>query len=322
MSSLLERIPGAHAEQPSEIPRRGWFQIAKRAWSESKQDQIPLIAAGVAFYSFMALFPALVAGLLLYGLVRSPEDIKAQAADWTTSLPNDAASLITTQLEELAKSDQQSLGVGLVVALLLALWSAAGGVGNIITAINIAYDEKETRSFIKRKALALGLTFGAIVFVALVLGLVAVAPAVLDNVIGSGPTRWMMEAARWVLLFLAMSGMLAVLYKVAPDRADAKFSWVSVGALTATLVWLVASFGFSIYVDNVGSYAKTSGALAGVVVLLLWLWMTMLVVLLGAELNAEAEQQTIEDTTTGPEKPLGERGAVKADSVPGEPSHT
>ena len=204
----------------------------------------------------------------------------------------------------------------------LALLSAAGGVGNLITAINIAYDEEETRGFLKRKALALFLTFGAIVFVALVLALVAVAPAILDNVVGSGPARWGLEAGRWVLLFLAMTFGLAVLYRLAPDRANAKFSWVSTGAVTATIVWLIASVGFSLYVDNFGSYAKTYGALAGVVVLLLWLWMTMFVVLLGAELNAEAEQQTIEDTTTGPEKPLGERGAVKADSVPGEPSHT
>lgn len=318
---LLERrSPGAHAQQPIQVPRRGWFQIARRAWTEAQADQISLIAAGVAFYSFLALFPALVAGLLLYGLLRSPADIEAQAADWTRTLPGDAASLITTQLQQLASSDHQSLGVGLVLALVLAVWSAAGGVGNVITAVNIAYDEEETRGFLKRKALALALTFGAIVFVALVLALVAVAPAVLDNLVGSGPTRWTLEGARWVLLFLAMTSMLAVLYKVAPDREDAQFSWVSVGAVTATLAWLVASVGFSLYVDNFGSYAKTYGALAGVVVLLLWLWMTMFLVLLGAELNAEAEQQTVTDTTTGPARPLGERGAVKADSIPGQRS--
>jgi membrane protein len=315
---VLERtVPGARAQEPTDIPRRGWVQIAKRAWKEAQADQIPLIAAGVAFYSFMALFPALIAGLLLYGLVRSPAEIQAQAADWTKTLPSDAASLITDQLKTLAESDHQSLGIGLVVALALALWSAAGGVGNIVTAVNIAYDEEETRGFVKRKALALGLTVGAIVFVVLILGLVAVAPAVLDHVVGSGPARWGLELGRWLLLIVAMNTVLAVLYRLAPDRADAKFRWVSVGAATATLVWLVASVAFSVYVDNFGSYGKTYGALAGVVVLLLWLWMTMFVVLLGAELNAEAEQQTVRDTTTGYPRPLGERGAVKADSLPG-----
>ncbi|WP_354438385.1 YihY/virulence factor BrkB family protein [Marmoricola sp. OAE513] len=217
----------------------------------------------------------------------------------------------------MTSSSQQSLGIGLVVALALALWSAAGGVGNLVTAINIAYDEKDERGFVKKKLLSLGLTAGAIVFGSLTLALVAAAPAVLDNLVDSGPARWGLEAARWILLLVAMMGGLAVLYRVAPDRGSPKFSWVSVGAVSATLVWLVASLGFSLYVDNFGSYAKTYGAMAGVVVLLLWLWMTMLVVLLGAELNAEAEEQTVVDTTTGEPRPLGQRNAVKADSVPG-----
>lgn len=316
---VLERaFPGAHAEVPPDIPRRGWWQIAKRAWAESKSDQIPLIAAGVAFYSFLALFPGLIASLLLYGLVRDPADVRAQAADWTATLPRDAANIITEQLEELSSTSSSSLGLGLALALALALWSAAGGVGNLITAINIAYDEEETRGFLRRKLLALGLTLAAIAFVVLTLALVAAAPAVLDNVVGSGPVRWSLEVARWAFLLAAMAGALAVLYRVAPDRSSARFSWVSVGAVTATLVWIVASLGFSLYVDNFGSYGKTYGALAGVVVLLLWLWMTLFLVLLGAELNAEAEQQTITDTTTGDPRPIGERNAVKADSIPGE----
>lgn len=316
---LLERThPGAHAEVPTEIPRRGWWQIAKRAWAEAKHDHMSLIAAGVAFYSFLSLFPALIASLLLYGLIRDPADVRAQAAAWTDTLPSDAASLVTTQLEELSQSSSSSLGLGLAIALAIALWSAAGGVGHLVTAINIAYNEEETRGIVKQKALALGLTLGAIVFVVAALGLVAAAPAVLDDAVDSGPLRWALEAGRWLLLLLAMTAMLAVLYRVAPDRADPRFSWVSVGAVTATLVWLVASLGFSLYVDNFGSYAKTYGAMAGVVVLLLWLWLTLFLVLLGAELNAEAEQQTIADTTTGDPKPLGQRNAVKADSVPGD----
>lgn len=289
---VLERNGAAEVDEPGDIGPRGWVSIARAAWSESQHDQISLIAAGVAFYAFMALFPALIAALLLYGLVRTPAEIQAQAADWTKTLPSDASSVITNQLEKLATSDHQSLGIGLVIALLVALWSAAGGVGNVITAVNIAYDEEDQRGFVRRKLLALGLTAGAIVFVVVVLGLVAVAPAVLDNVVGSGPARWGLEFGRWLILLLAMCGALAVLYQVAPDRENQKFSWLSVGAVTATLVWLVVSVAFSVYVDNFGSYAKTYGALAGVVVLLLWLWMTMYVVLLGAELNSEAEKRS------------------------------
>jgi len=166
------------------------------------------------------------------------------------------------------------------------------------------------------------LTLGAIVFVVLSIGLVAVAPALLDNLVGAGPVRWGIEVARWLGLLLAVVVALAIVYQVAPDREPAQVRWVSVGAVVATVVWLFASLGFSLYVDNFGSYSKTYGALAGVVVLLLWLWLTMFIVLLGAEVNAEAEQQTVKDTTTGPERPLGQRDAVKADNLPWQETST
>jgi membrane protein len=154
--------------------------------------------------------------------------------------------------------------------------------------------------------------------VVLTIALVAVAPAVLDNLVGTGPVRWLLEAARWVLLLIAVMGALAVVYRVAPDRDAPKFSWVSVGAVLATIIWLIASLGFSLYVDNFGKYGKTYGALAGVIVLLLWLWISCYIVLLGAEMNAEAEQQTVKDTTEGTPRPLGDRNAVKADTLPGQ----
>lgn len=317
--TLRDRVPGAQADKPTEIPRRGWFQVLKRAWREAKTDQVPLLAAGVAFYSFLALFPAMIAAVMLYGLVRDPDDVRQQIDELSATLPSDAASLLTTQLEAITSTSSSSLGLGLMISLVLALWSASGGVGNVMTAVNLAYDEEETRGFIKRKLLAIGLTLGAIVFVVVAVGMVAVAPAVLDSLVGAGPLRWALEAARWIGLLVAMSVALGILYRLAPDRDAPKFRWVSIGSVVATVLWLVASLGFSLYVDNFGSYNKTYGALAGVVVMLLWLWLTMYVVLLGAEINAEAEQQTAEDTTVGPERPMGQRGAVKADSPPGDP---
>jgi membrane protein len=311
--------PGADADKPAEIPKRGWVQILKRSWQESKDDQVPLLAAGVAFYSFLSLFPAMIAAVMVYGLIADPRTVAEQAQQLTEALPNDAASLISGQLEAITQTPQQSLGFGLLVALLLALWSAAGGVGNIVTAINLAYDEEETRGFVKRKALSLALTLGAIVFVVVAIGLVAVAPGLLEAFVPSGAAYWLLQIARWLLLVVAVSLVLAVLYRYAPDRDEPKFKWVSVGAVIATVIWLIASLGFSLYVNNFGSYGKTYGALAGVVVLLLWLWITNFIVLLGAEINAEAEQQTAKDTTTGDSQPLGERGAIKADNLPGEP---
>ena len=317
---LEKDYPGADADSPREIPRRGWWQIVKRAWKEAKADQVPLLAAGVAFYSFLALFPAMIAAVTLYGLVRDPADVAAQAKEIGEALPKDAARLLTDQLSAVAATPSQSLGLGLLVSLALALWSASGGVGNVVSAVNIAYDEEETRGFVKRKLLSLGLTLGAILFVALAIGLVAVAPALLDGLVGSGPIRWLLEVGRWVGLVAVMTIMLAVLYRVAPDRDAPRFSWVSVGSVVATMLWVIASLAFSLYVDNFGSYNKTYGTLAGVVVLLLWLWITMFVVLFGAEINAESEQQTVKDTTVGDPEPLGERGAVKADTMPSESS--
>lgn len=317
-STLEHEYPGATAEEPKQIPAKGWFQVTKRAWAEAKLDQVPLLAAGVAFYTFLSLFPAMIAAVTLYGLWADPQTVTRQTEAVTEALPKDAASIITDQMKAIAEQPEQSLGLGLIIALALALWSASGGVGNIITAVNVAYDEEETRGFVKRKLLALGLTLGAILFATIAIGLIAVAPAALDAFIPDGPLHWLLQCVRWVGLVLAVTVALAVLYRYAPDRDAPKLRWVSVGATVATVIWLVASVGFSVYVDNFGSYSKTYGALAGVAVLMLWLWITAYIVLLGAEINAESEQQTVKDTTTGPAEPIGQRGAVKADSYPDE----
>jgi membrane protein len=315
-SSLERDYPGATADQPQEIPAKGWFQVTKRAWGEAKADQVPLLAAGVAFYSFLSLFPAMIAAVTVYGLVSDPATVARQTEQLSNALPNDAASLITDQLNAIASSPQQSLGLGLIIALALALWSASGGVGNLMTAVNLAYDEEETRGFLKRKALALLFTFGAILFIMVAVTLIAVAPVVLDALVPEGALRVLLNVARWVGVVVAVSIALAVVYRFAPDRDSPRFSWVSVGAVVATVIWAIASVGFSLYVDNFGSYGKTYGALAGVAILMLWLWITAFIVLLGAEINAEAEQQTVRDTTVGAPEPLGDRGAVKADNLP------
>jgi len=287
-----------------------------RGWKEAQSDQVPLLAGGVAFFGFLALFPGLIATVLIYGLVMDPATVQEQVASLGDALPSQARDLLTEQLQTLTSTSSSALGIGVVISVVLALWSASGGIGNLITAINTAYDEEENRGFIKRKLLALGLTLASIVFLLVVITLVAVAPAVLDSLVSSGPIRWLLEAVRWALLVVLIMAALAVLYRSSPDRDAPKMRWVSIGAAVATLLWIAASVGFSIYVDNFFSYGKTYGALAGVVVLLLWLWISAYAVLLGAEINAESEQQTIRDSTKGPRRPLGQRDAVKADSIP------
>ena len=280
---------------------------------------MPLLAAGVAFFSFLSLFPAIIAAVLTWGLVADPAQMRDQAKNVAEALPSSARDLLMQQIDSLIAKPEQSLGVGLVISLALALWSASGGVGNLVSAINLTYDEEETRGFVKRKLLALGLTLGMIVGGLVALGLVAVAPAIFDAIGLPGWSRVLLEVGRWVLLLALLAVGLAVIYRVAPDRDAPQFKWVSTGAVVATVIWLIASLAFSLYVDNFSSYGKTYGSLAAVVILLLWLWISFYVVLLGAEINAESEAQTIKDSTTGPEKPLGDRGAVKADQVPPGP---
>jgi membrane protein len=314
-----QELPGIHAEKPTDIPLKGWKQIVKRAWAENKADNMPIIAGGVAFFGFLSIFPALIAMISIYGLVASPETVTRQVGDLSAQLPEDASRLIGDQLTAIADNNGSALTWGLVLAILGALWSASGGVGNIVTAINLAYDEVETRNFIKLKATSLVLTLGAIVFVLITFGLVAVVPIVLDALPLGVVGTILAQVLRWGLLLSVFAGALAVLYRVAPDRDDPKLRWVSLGSIAVTIVWALVSLGFSFYVDNFGSYDKTYGAIAGVIVLMLWLYLTCYLVLLGAEINSEAEHQTARDTTSGEPQPMGERDAKMADTLPASP---
>lgn len=311
-------VPGEDARTPQQIPGRGWWQITRRGLKEASADQVPLLGAGVAFYAFLALFPALAAIVGLYGLFADPHTVAQQVNQFAQSIPGPARSLITQQLQRLS-GRSSGVGISVIVSLALALWSASGGVNNLILAISDAYDETRRRSFVKQRALALGFTLAAIVFMAVAIGLVAVAPPLLQAFFGDSPVvRFLLQAARWILLVVVLFVGLAVLYRVSPVRRAPKMRWVTVGSAIAVLLWLLASIGFSIYVSTFGNYAKTYGVLAGIVVLLFWLWISSCAILLGAEINAEAEEQTIADTTKGGDLPLGERDAVKADSIPGE----
>ncbi len=309
-----EPAPGSDADKPQDIPRQGWLQILKRAWAQTTEDQVPLLGAGVAFFGFLALFPSLIALVLAYGLFADPGTIATQIDSLGSALPAEVKTLIIDQLTaQSAKSG--ALSIGVVVSLLVALWSASGGVANLVQAVNTAYDETDDRNIVKKRLVALGLTFGAIIFMIILITLIAVLPLVF-SIFDGGPLRWLVQVVRWVLIAGLIMGAMTVLYRVAPDRDAPKMRWASPGAIVATLLWLLVSLGFSLYVSLFASYAKTYGAVAGIVVLLMWLWLTSYAILFGAEINAEAEQQTIKDSTVGPPQPLGRRGAVAADSLP------
>src|SRR4051794_3076246 len=315
-------LPGIHAEKPTDIPWRGGKQILKRAWAENKADNMPIIAGGVAFFGFLSIFPAMIAMISLYGLVASPETVARQVENLSKQLPQSAAELIGQQLTSIVDNSSSALSISLVVSILAALWSASGGIGNLVTAVNLAYDEVEARNFVRLKMTALALTLGGIVFVLVTFGLIAVVPAVIEALPLGIVGTILAQVARWVLLLAVFAGSLAVLYRVAADRDAPRFRWVSLGAVIVTVMWAAVSVGFALYVNNFGSYDKTYGTIAGVIVLMLWLYLTCYLVLLGAEINAEAEHQTAEDTTEGEPAPMGERNATMADTLPESPEPT
>jgi membrane protein len=319
MAATSRSIPGEQAETPVQIPPAGWWQVVRRALKEATADNVPMLAGGVAYFAFLAVFPALIAAISLYGLIADPATVAEQLRSLAAILPQSTQPLIADQLNAVVSTSGGALTIGLIVSVLAALWSASGGTGNLIKAINIAYDEEESRGTIKLRAIALALTLGAIVFVLLTLGLVAVVPVVFDALPFGAVGRVLAQVLRWVALVGIVVVALAVVYRVAPDRDAPRFRWVSVGALVATALWVLGSVGFSLYVNFFGNYNKTYGAVAGVVVLMLWLYLTSYIVLLGAEINAESERQTRRDTTRGPAQPMGTRGAEAADTLAGEP---
>jgi membrane protein len=317
-----QELPGITADKPTQIPWSGWKQILKRSWAENKADNMPIISGGVAFFGFLAIFPALIAMISIYGLVASPATVARQVANLAKNLPTSATELISTQLKSITSNSGGALTVGLIVSILAAVWSASGGMSNLITAVNLAYDEVETRSFVRLKATALALTVGGIVFVLIAFGLVAVVPVVLKALPLGVVGKVLAQIATYVVLLAVFAGSLAILYRVAPDRDAPRFRWVSLGSVIVTVVWAIVSVAFSFYVNNFGSYNKTYGAIAGVIVLMLWLYLTCYLVLLGAEINSEAEHQTARDTTKGEPEPMGSRDATMADSLPDPPEPT
>jgi membrane protein len=304
---------GRGADTPQEIPAKGWKDIAKRTLKEVKADQVPLLAAGVAFYTLLALFPAIIAGVSIYGLVADPQTVRDQINRLAETLSPETAKLIGTQIQQVTSSAGGALGLATVIGILTALWSASSGMKALITGVNLAYDEPEGRKFVKLRGLSILMTLAAMVLLAVALALIVGFPAVPD----SWPTvlQWTAAILRFVLLAVLLMAGLAALYRYAPDRDKPKWSWSSPGSVVATLLWVLASVGFSIYVNAFGNYNKTYGALAGIIILMFWLYLTAFVILVGAELNAEMELQTAKDTTAGPEQPLGDRDAHAADHV-------
>lgn len=306
---------GREAEMPSEIPALGLKDVMSRVWSSLAHDHVMLIAGGVTFYLLLALFPALVAFMSIYGIFLDPATAVGQAQSLRGFVPPAAVDMIAEQLARLTSKESEKLTLGLVISLIIAFWSANGGVKAMIEGLNFAYNEREKRSFLRLNILAFAFTLGTMVVMLVLLAALAVLPAVLVLLNPSPGTVLLIRLLRWPLLMLTLAGALTVLYRYGPSRRAPRWRWVTWGSGFATISWLVMSIAFSVYIDRIANFSATYGALAAPIGFLLWVWLSIIVILLGAEINGELEHQTAVDTTIGPDRPMGKRGAVMADTI-------
>jgi len=306
---------GRQAEGPSRIPAAGWKDILKRSKEEMTRDHVSLVAAGIAFYGLLASVPAIVATISLWAIVFDPQQITQQISSVSHLLPEEAANIIRQQAEQAGQNAGTGISLAAAGGLVFAIYSAARGVNGFMEGLNIIYGEEENRGMIKRTSIKLLLTIGAILMTLVTLGVITAIPIIISIL---GLPDWLgtiINLARWPLLMIVVMLALAVLYRYGPDRDEPRWQWISVGSVTAVLLWIAGSIGFSIYVRNFSSYNETYGSMGAVVILLMWFWLSAFIVLMGAELNSEIEHQTKRDTTVGDEAPMGERNAYVADTV-------
>jgi membrane protein len=306
---------GRCATQPSDIPWRGWLQVMRRTYLEIISDRISLVAAGCAFYATLALFPAITMLISVYGLVFDPTTVEPQLQVVRELLPPAAFTLIADRVHTLVSQEKATLGFSLLISTAIALWSSSTGTKAMLSALNMAYEEQERRSFLRFQATGLIMTLCGILGAILALVILVFLPVAIEFFGLDAYAKAVVRTASFAMLIVFVIASLSLLYYFGPSRRSAKWHWVTPGSLIATLLWLVASILFSLYVGHIASYDTSYGPLGAIAGVMMWFWVSAYAVLLGAELNAELELQTSEDTTTGPPKPAGQRGAFVADHV-------
>ncbi len=306
---------GRAAETPSQIPARGWREALSRVWDGISRHRILAIAAGVTFYALLAIFPAIAAMVAIYSLFSDPSTIRTQVESLSGVLPTGAIQVMGDEISRVAAQGNATLGLATGLGLLVALWSANAGVKAIFDALNIVYQEEEKRGFFKLNAVSLAFTLGGIVLALLAIAAVVALPPLLAHIGLPEETKTLYGVLRWPIILAVISLAVAAIYRYGPSRNEAAWRWLSWGGAFFAVAWLAASLLFSWYAANFGSYNKTYGSLGAAVGFMTWIWITNIVLLIGAELNAELEHQTATDTTRGPPRPMGARGATMADTL-------
>jgi membrane protein len=300
---------------PGEIRPRDWWKITKRVARRVSAHRLLSEAAGITFYTILAIFPALAALVSLYGLIADPATVSDHLDALSGVMPGGGIQVIGDQVKRIASTSNGALGLGAIAGLLIALWSANGGTKATFDSLNVVYDEHEKRSYLKLTLVTLATTLGMLCFVIIVMAAVVALPIGL-NFVGLHPvTEILVHVARWPLLLVIVAVMLAYIYRYGPSRETARWQWVSWGSAIAAIAWLLVSLAFSWYVAHFSSYNRTYGSLGAVIGFMTWIWISTIIALIGAELDAEMKHQTRRDATTGEEHPLGARGAIKVDTV-------
>lgn len=300
---------------PTDIPWSDWRPILKRVWERTNADNVGMLAAGVAFYGFLAVFPAIAAGLMTWGLFVDASSLQAQVTALEHIAPSSIFELLYNQMVRIAGQTTENLQLGVLVTLLLALWSSSRGVTALMQALNMAYREQEKRSFVRVNLIAIVFTLVGIGFVALSLAAIAAVPPILESLFLGAFAEAMVHIARWLLLLGVFLAAAAMIYRFAPSRVKARWRWIMPGAVAASLLWLIATLTFSFILANFNSYNATFGSLGAVAALLMWFWLSAYAICMGAELNSQIELFTTRDTTIGAPTRKGKRGAYVADHV-------
>lgn len=306
---------GRDAGSPMTIPVLGWTETLLRVRAQMEANHASLIAASIAFYGFLGIFPAIAAFISIWGLAFDPQQVQAQIAMLSSVLPDDAADIIREQAVAVNASASTGMSVTAVAGLAFTVYSASKGMHGFMAGLNIMYGEREKRGLVRQTLINWGLTGGMIVMTILTLAIIAVLPPLIARLPFGESLSALLIYLRWPILLFMVIVAITVLYRFGPNRTASRLNWLSVGAVVATGLWAVGSIGFSIYVHNFSSYNQTYGTIGAVMVLLLWFWLSAFIVLLGASLNCELERQTRRDTTRGRDRPIGQRGAWAADTV-------
>ena len=315
MAEAIETGRGRRADNPSDIPPKGWRDVLWRLWAGVFTDNIPLVAGGVTFYLLLALVPSLTAFVSLFGLFADPGTIAEYVASLRGVLPSDGIDLIRDELDALLSQEAGTLTFGFLLSYAFALWITNNSVKAMIGALNIAYDEVEKRSFVHLTMVSLAFTLVVMATVVVMLAAVAALPVALAALGGPGYELPLLRLLRWPVLLVMIAAGLAVFYRYGPSRSEPKWRWVTWGSALATAIWIAASAAFTVYLENFADYNAMYGSLGALIGFLFWIWISVLIIIVGAALNAEMEHQTVEDTTDPPNQEMGKRGAVVADTI-------